>query len=338
MTIITKTHSSQTEIFNPVLRHFPYGFLPTNSVRLFCDLLALSWFASLFSSPPSVSLWHGGRFAASCASPQAFPRYVTTPLPWFALFSCESFHFSFIRLLLRAISAAQSLPEWPGTTLAGPPLPPSGTTNATEPNVVLHSHDVKFDGMTLTVAFPLLSIIETPDFNPEGKTNHLKPSRLEVVYSDEYESIFTNTASTNTYTNFFLLGAGKPNEQPKVPWEILRTYGTLIAGTASNQFSVVLKYTPEKAATNWFLDVKSPTIITNIPSNGVLVQQPDGVFALNATNANSKVTFIFGPLSADQAIDFNLLDAKENVVTNLNHQLVNPPNSSQTGAQNSKSN
>jgi hypothetical protein len=61
-----------------------------------------------------------------CAPKPAFlPDEKTSPL-WSLLFSCEAFHFSFIRMPLRASSAAQSLPEWPGTTLAEPPLPPFG--------------------------------------------------------------------------------------------------------------------------------------------------------------------------------------------------------------------
>src|ERR1035437_11004484 len=92
----------------------------------FVILFPLHRFASPFSSPPPVFLWHRRRFVDICAFPHAFPPHAKTPPAWFPLFSCESFHFSFIRMPLRAISAAQSLPEWPGTTRAAPPPPPSG--------------------------------------------------------------------------------------------------------------------------------------------------------------------------------------------------------------------
>ena len=83
-------------------------------------------FAIHFSSLFSVFLWQRRVPMPFCAPKPAFlPDEKTSPL-WSLLFSCEAFHFSFIRMPLRASSAAQSLPEWPGTTLAEPPLPPFG--------------------------------------------------------------------------------------------------------------------------------------------------------------------------------------------------------------------
>ena len=54
-------------------RDFPFGFLPTTSVGLFRDFLPSPQVCNLFSGPPTVFLWHRGRFVAVCALPHAFP-------------------------------------------------------------------------------------------------------------------------------------------------------------------------------------------------------------------------------------------------------------------------
>jgi hypothetical protein len=61
-------------------------------------------------SAPRFSLTQGGCFAAICVFSHAFPSNAKTPPPGF---SCNFIHFSFILIPLRAISAAQSLPQWP---------------------------------------------------------------------------------------------------------------------------------------------------------------------------------------------------------------------------------
>jgi len=92
----------------------------------FVILCLLHKFASHFSSPPSVFVRRGWCFDAILGSNTHFLPDVKTPPPLLPWFSSDSFHFSFIRLLLLVVAAVRYLPEWPGTTLSALPLPPSG--------------------------------------------------------------------------------------------------------------------------------------------------------------------------------------------------------------------
>ena len=60
---------------------------------LFVIFFQLHRFASPFSSPPSVFLWHRGALRCDLSFSHAFRPDAKTPFPWFPLFSCESFHF-----------------------------------------------------------------------------------------------------------------------------------------------------------------------------------------------------------------------------------------------------
>ena len=147
---------------------------------------------------------------------------------------------------------------------------------------------------------------------------------LDYGHMNEDDNV-TNT----TYTDFAILNTVKKTEQPPQPaWKILRTYGGLIAG-ATNEFSIVLASNSPAATKPSYLDVANAIVITNI-SDGILGPQTNGIFPLIATVSPKEVTLILKPLPAGQSVDFNLLDGKEVLVTNLNHQIVNPQTSSQS--------
>src|ERR1017187_8106014 len=77
---------------------------PRPAWAFFVIFFLLHRFARSFSNPSPVFLWHRGRFVAICAFSHAFPSHLKTLLPWFPLFSCESFHF-----LLHPVAAAGNL-------------------------------------------------------------------------------------------------------------------------------------------------------------------------------------------------------------------------------------
>src|ERR1019366_3892693 len=53
---------------------FPYGFLPTTSVGLFCDSLPAPQIGKAFFGSPSIFLWHRGCFGAFLARMPCFSR------------------------------------------------------------------------------------------------------------------------------------------------------------------------------------------------------------------------------------------------------------------------
>jgi hypothetical protein len=117
-----------------VNRDFPYALLPTNTVGHFCDFLPApqvckSFFQS-FSSPPSVFFGASLPFDPFHTLFHPMRRHL---LRGCRCFQARPFTFSYIRMPLRAISAAQSFPEWPGTTLAAPPPLPSESSGSISP-------------------------------------------------------------------------------------------------------------------------------------------------------------------------------------------------------------
>ncbi|HEY1717676.1 MAG TPA: hypothetical protein VGH42_05190, partial [Verrucomicrobiae bacterium] len=192
--------------------------------------------------------------------------------------------------------------------------------------MVLYSRQVTTtgDGTALNVQFSSFSEIQLSD----DITNHWKPQEIDLIYSQTNEDNFTTTG----YTNFAILN--KKSDQQTVPWKIVQTYGSLVAGAASNQLAVVFSASLSEATNqNYFLDVENPIVITNYPVDGVLATRTNGIYLLQATNSPQEVTFTFGPLMTGQIVDFNLLNGKRDFVANLNRQIVYPPNSSQTSTQ-----
>ncbi len=205
-------------------------------------------------------------------------------------------------------------------------------TNRTDSTLTLYSHKFQSDGAMFNVAFSPLSEIQSPTTDPADKSNQWRLKQVDLVYGQQGENYFF----TNTYANFAILKTPKNNksaEQP-FPWKITRTYGTLIADAASNVFSIVLATNSPDITNEWFLDVASPIVITNdSPANGVLGSPQNRLYPLQVQTTNSyEVTFTFGRLLAGQTVDFNLLNKDQIVVTNMNHQVVYPSNSSQTSA------
>jgi hypothetical protein len=206
-------------------------------------------------------------------------------------------------------------------------------------DTVLYSRQVTAtgDGTALNIQFQPLSEIQLPD-SGDKTTNHWRPQQLKLIYGLENEDDFI----TNKYTHFAILNSSQntqKGDQQSLPWKIDRTYGSLIAGAASNVFIIVLATNSSPDITNkWFLDVASPIVITNSsPTNGALGQRTNGLYLLQVqTNDSYEVTFTFGPLLAGQTVDFNLLNEKHTVLTNMNHQVVYPSQASPQGANASK--
>lgn len=208
------------------------------------------------------------------------------------------------------------------------------STNGSD--MVLYSRQITTtsDGSALNVQFQPLSEIQPLDSDGTTNTNRFKPCQLKLTYGEKDEDYF----GAKAYTHFAILNNAKntpKSDQQLLPWKIDRTYGGLIAGAASNPFMIVLATNEAPDITNkWFLDVASPFVITNdSPTNGVLGTPQNRLYPLQVqTNDSYAVTFTFGPLLAGQTVDFNLLNEKYAVVTNMNHQVVYPANSSQTNA------
>jgi hypothetical protein len=96
----------------------------------------------------------------------------------------------------------------------------------------------------------------------------------------------------------------------------------LVAG-ASNEFHIVLATNSPSAATaNWYLDIANTISTVTKDEHGILGQQTNGLYELRGTNTPGEIVFKFGPLPADQAVDFNLWNDKGELVTNLSHQMV----------------
>jgi len=213
-------------------------------------------------------------------------------------------------------------------------------TNGIDTNITLtlYSHRFQSDGAMFNVTFSPLSEIQPPNADSPDKTNHWRLKHIDLVYGQEGENYFF----TNTYANFAFLNNSKNNKSAEkpFPWKITRTYGSLIAGAASNVFSIVLATnSPEATNNTWFLDVASPIVLTNSPLGGVLAKYENGLYQLQVPTGNSyEVTFTFGPLLAGQTVDFNLLDKDQTVVTNMNHQVVSPSQTSASGANGGKPN
>src|SRR5580700_7195887 len=96
-----KTLKRQTTVtLRPLIRDFPYGFIPTTGVGLcfviFSILALLHRFSSRFSSPPSVFVRRGSCFDALFAPNAFFLPAVKTPPPMLPWFSCVPFTFFFI--------------------------------------------------------------------------------------------------------------------------------------------------------------------------------------------------------------------------------------------------
>jgi hypothetical protein len=201
--------------------------------------------------------------------------------------------------------------------------------------MVLYSRQIAAtsDGTVLNIQFPPLSAIQSPDL--VDRTNHWKLKDLVLTYGQ------TNVDDilTHDYTNFDSLNDTNKSDRPAPPWKIDRTYGSLLAGVASNQLDIVFKPTSQEATNyDWFLDVENPIVITNnSPADGVLGKRANGVYLLKGTTNSYEVAFTFGPLLTGQSVDFNLLNSNRVFEANLNHQIVYPPNSSQTGSQPSQS-
>jgi hypothetical protein len=233
--------------------------------------------------------------------------------------------------ILTLVNDAGSVPNYKMTARLS-------ATEGDGPQIVLYSRQIAStsEGAALNIEFPPLSKIQVPD--SKTATNHWSLKGLELVYGQPNEDNFV----TNEYTNFDILDAGVGNSyQQLLPWKIERTYGTLIAG-ASSTITIVLATNSSPAITNkWFLDVNNPLVITNSPNNGVLGTRINGIYPLQIPPNNSyEVTFTLGPLLAGQSVDFNLLNDKQILETNLNHQIVSQASSSQADSQspsNSKS-
>jgi hypothetical protein len=184
--------------------------------------------------------------------------------------------------------------------------------------ITLISTSIKPGGTTaLQIQFPLLSQITLPG----GKTNKLAPMGLKLDYGQPADDDY----ATSNYLSFASIGKTKAPAGPQA-WSIKRTYGGLIAGQ-TNQFEIVLASSTLVGTNMWYLDVANAEVSLNNPTNGVVAAKPDGVFALTATNVNTRVAFTVGPLPAGQTVEFNLLDEKETVVTNLFRQVVQPVSS-----------
>jgi|SRR5208283_126835 len=135
---------------------------------------------------------------------------------------------------------------------------------STETNTLFSDRiDVLGNGTTLSVHFPLLSNIKSSDTkSPEAgaeKDKDIRPIKLVLNFGHENESTIWKTEN---YAHFAELG--KPqDDQPSSAWKIVRTYGNLTAGSATNQFSIVLASNSPAAFTNkWYLDVANPIVIS----------------------------------------------------------------------------
>jgi hypothetical protein len=208
-------------------------------------------------------------------------------------------------------------------------------TNSTATNSLYSDQvDVADNGTTLNLQFPSLLAIDTADPGLKQGTNYFRPQKLVLNFGHAGEGAFSGT---NAYTSFATLPSTKADPSPPA-WKIIRTYGNLVAGV-TNQFSIVLATnSPEALSANWYLDVENPIVITNSPIGGVLDLRTNGIYHLQAGSISSEVTFTFAPLLTGQSVDFNLLNSEQAFVANLNHQIVFPPNSSQSSAQNSNGN
>jgi hypothetical protein len=200
-------------------------------------------------------------------------------------------------------------------------------TNPVGIDMKLYSHNVTFanDG-TLSVEFNPLSEIEPLGSDSDDKTNQLKPEKIKLLYGHKNED---DSFTTAIYQNFAFLNKNKTNvpATTTLAWKILRTYGGLIAGT-NNQFNIVLAPTlPAATNATWYLDVSNAIVITTNSPDGVLGRLVSGIYLLNfKTNNPAEVSFTLGPLPAGQTVDFNLLDSKEDLKANLNHQVVRSAN------------
>src|ERR1019366_8170354 len=109
--------------FQPFSWDFPYGFLPTTRVDLFCDSLSVPPVCKSFFQ--SVLRFFSGKWEVR--RDLRLPTRSSTPCEDTSSVVAGVLTCSVFILTSRLpISAAQSLPEWSGTTRAEPPPPPSG--------------------------------------------------------------------------------------------------------------------------------------------------------------------------------------------------------------------
>lgn len=199
----------------------------------------------------------------------------------------------------------------------------SGTSGIT--SNILDSDQIQLagSGKSMSIVFPSFSAFINGVTNPCDLKLYLETNTDELL--------------TNDYARFAMLKKSQ-NGEPPPAWKIVRAYGSLMSGSASNQMSIVLAPNYPYATnppTPYYLDVENPLILAYSPTNrGVFDAPTNGLYPLDLKGAtNALVTFTFGPLMTGQTVNFNLLDKDQKNVSVMWQQLVFPPGSTQTSTQ-----